>query len=130
VTALRIGATCRVRIDALKRDLDGTLLEIVPSSDPASRTVTARVTLPSLPTLFPGLFGRLLIPVGERLRLTVPDAAILRVGQLAMVDLVVGGALQRRSVQLGAGDAGETEILSGLASGDRVSLTPRKELAP
>jgi RND family efflux transporter MFP subunit len=130
VTALRIGATYRVRIDALKRDLDGKLLEIVPASDPASRTVTARVTLPVLSTLYPGLFGRLLVPVGERLRLSVPESSILRAGQLTMVDLVVGGSLQRRSVQLGDTDGGEIEILSGLAPGDRVSLSPRKEIAP
>ncbi len=130
VTALRIGATYRVHVDALKRDLDGTLLEIVPSSDAASRTVTARVALPVVPSLYPGLFGRLLVPVGERRRLSVPDAAILRVGQLTMVDLVVGSTLQRRSVQLGNTEGGETEVLSGLAPGDRISLAPRREISP
>jgi RND family efflux transporter MFP subunit len=130
VTALRIGAIYRVRIDALKRDLDATLVEIVPSSDPTSRTVTARVTLPVVPSLYPGLFGRLLVPVGERRRLSVPDASILRVGQLTMVDLIVGGTLQRRSVQLGDADGAQIEVLSGLAPGDQVSLTPRKELSP
>lgn len=129
VTALRLGATYRVHVDALERDLDGILLEIVPSSDPASRTVTARITLPIVPSLYSGLFGRLLIPVGERRRLSVPEAAILRVGQLTMVDRVIEGTLQRRSVQLGNTDGGEVEVLSGLAPGDQVSLVPRREMS-
>jgi RND family efflux transporter MFP subunit len=130
VTALRVGAAYRVRLDALRRDVEGSLVEIVPSSDPASRTVTARVALPAVPSLYPGLFGRLLLPVGERRRLAVPNEAIVRIGQLTMVDLVVAGALHRRSIQLGDADGTEVEVLSGLAPGDHVSLSPRKELAP
>jgi multidrug efflux pump subunit AcrA (membrane-fusion protein) len=60
----------------------------------------------------------------------IPQAAVLRVGQLAMVDVDEAGSLRRRSVQVGRAIGDQVEILSGLAAGEKVSLAPRKELQP
>jgi hypothetical protein len=56
----------------------------------------------------------------------VPAKAVLQVGQLDMVDLVVDGALLRRSVRLGRRLDEGYEVLAGLKANDRVAL-PRRE---
>jgi RND family efflux transporter MFP subunit len=125
---LRIGKIYSVHIAAFDKDMTGRLVEIVPSADPSSRTVTARVALPPVQNAFPGLFGRMLIPIGERQQILIPESAVLRVGQLTMVDVEESGVLQRRSVQVGRSIRDQVEILSGLVPGEKVSLSPRKEL--
>jgi RND family efflux transporter MFP subunit len=127
---IHIGKSYQVRLDSLDKVMSGRLVEIVPSADSSSRTITARVTIPQTEGVFPGLFGRVLIPVGERQQVAIPDAAILRVGQLAMVDVEEAGTLRRRSVQVGRQLGDQIEILSGLVPGEKVSLAPRKELQP
>lgn len=127
---LRIGKSYQIRLDSLDKQMEGRLVEIVPSADSSSRTITARVALPVTRNVFPGLFGRMLIPVGERQRVVIPQSAVLRVGQLTMVDVNESGTLRRRSVQVGHQIGDQMEILSGLVPGEKVSLAPRKELQP
>jgi membrane fusion protein (multidrug efflux system) len=127
---LHIGKTYGIHLDSLDKQMQGQLVEIVPSADSSSRTITARVALPYTQNVFPGLFGRMMIPVGEHARIMIPQAAVLRVGQLAMVDVDEAGSLRRRSVQVGRTIGDQVEILSGLAAGEKVSLAPRKELQP
>jgi membrane fusion protein (multidrug efflux system) len=128
--ALIIGRTYEIHLDSLDKQMQGRLVEIVPSVDSSSRTITARVALPSTQNVFPGLFGRMMIPVGEHARIMIPQSAILHVGQLAMVDVDEAGMLRRRSVQVGRPIGNQIEVLSGLAAGEKVSLAPRKELQP
>lgn len=127
---LRMGATYRVRLDASGREMAGRLVEIVPAADSTSRTVTARVALPSTEGLYPGTFGRLLIPVGETESLFIPQAAVIRVGQLAMVDVVANGTLERRTIQTGASGDGRVEVLSGLAPGETIALPRPARVTP
>ena len=127
---LRIGKTYEIQLDSLDKQMQGQLVEIVPSVDSSSRTITARIALPYTQNVFPGLFGRMMIPVGEHARIMIPQGAVLRVGQLAMVDVDVAGMLRRRSVQVGRTIGNQIEILSGLTAGEKVSLAPRKELQP
>jgi RND family efflux transporter MFP subunit len=125
---LRIGRTYQIRLDAMDKKMEGRLVEIVPSADSSSRTITARVAIPYADNIFPGLFGRMYLPTGERMRTMIPDAAVLRMGQLAMVDVDEDGELRRRSVQLGEQVGSQVEVLSGLVPGEKVSLAPRKKL--
>lgn len=127
---LRIGKTYEIHLDSLNQRMQGRLMEIVPAADSSSRTITARVALPDTRNVVPGIFGRMMIPVGKHAEITIPQTAVVRVGQLAMVDVDQGGSLRRRSVELGRTTGSQVEILSGLIPGERVSLTPRKELQP
>ena len=129
-STLHIGKTYAIQLDSLDKQMEGRLVEIVPSADSSSRTITARVALPYAQSFFPGLFGRMMLPVGEHALIMIPQAAVLRVGQLAMVDVDQAGALRRRSVQVGRTIGDRVEILSGLTAGEKVSLAPRKELEP
>jgi HlyD family secretion protein len=117
---IHIGEFRTLRIDARGRDLRGRVVEIVPSSDPATRTIVVRVHLEDTRDIVPGMFGRLLIPSAPEQVLTVPASAVTRAGQLAMVDVVEQGRVERRTVQLGRAIGDRFEVLSGLASGDTV----------
>jgi len=117
---LRIGQSYAVRIEATGETMNGKLVEIVPSIDPTSRTVIARITLPQTSGLYPGMFGRLSIPIRQTKRILVPENVIIRIGQLTLVDVVVGDHIKRRSIQTGGSVGDQVEILSGLAEGEKV----------
>jgi hypothetical protein len=55
----------------------------------------------------------------------IPAAAVSRVGQLTLVDVLVDGRPQRRAVRLGQEiDAGRVEVLAGVQRGEKV-LAPK-----
>jgi RND family efflux transporter MFP subunit len=110
------------RIDAMGREMRGRVVEMVPSSDPSTRTVAARVRLNETQEIVPGMFGRLLIPMKPEEVLAVPASAVIRAGQLTMVDVAAEGRVQRRTVQLGRAIGDRFEVLSGLAPGETVVL--------
>ncbi len=119
---VRLGKRFRVRIDSMDRSLTGVVKEYIPTADPASRTMLARVSLPDVPGLYPGMFGRMDIETGVAEHLLIPETAVIQVGQITMVDVIEDGILRRRSVQLGRRAAGKVEVLSGLAPGERIAL--------
>jgi RND family efflux transporter MFP subunit len=111
-----------VRIDALDRQMRGPLVQVVPSSDPSTRTFTVRVHLNETRDVVPGMFGRLFIPAAPEGVLTVPTSALIRAGQLTMVEVARQGHVERRSVQRGRAIGDKFEVLSGLAPGETVVL--------
>jgi multidrug efflux pump subunit AcrA (membrane-fusion protein) len=77
--------------------------------------------------VYPGMFGRLLIPIGTTEKMYVPRGAVIRVGQLDFVLVPSGGATVRRYVRLGSGGDGELiEVRSGLKPGDTVMMPSSK----
>jgi RND family efflux transporter MFP subunit len=121
---LRVGDELSVRIDALNRTVTAKVDEIVPQAEAASRSFLVKVAMPKEEGLFEGMFGRLLIPAGKRRHLCLATAAIDKIGQLELVDVVEPDkTLQRRFVKTGRlGMPGRVEVLSGLAAGERVRL--------
>lgn len=122
---LAVGQTIRARLEALKHECEATISEIVPEAEAASRSFTVKVVGPCPPGVYSGMFGRIEIPLEDEEWLVVPQAAIIQVGQLDMVDVVEEGRLQRRSVRLGRRLDGQYEVLAGLEAGDRVALPPQ-----
>ncbi|MGQ9916562.1 MAG: efflux RND transporter periplasmic adaptor subunit [Bryobacteraceae bacterium] len=122
LAGFRIGQARAVQIDAIGGIVAGRVAEIVPSADPLARAVTVRIRLERTAGIVPGMFGRLDVPVAQERVLAAPAEAILRAGQLAMVDVVEDGRLLRRTVQLGRRIGNWYEVLSGLAEGERVAL--------
>lgn len=115
------GQELEVRIDALNRVLSGVVREIVPKSDPSTRTVLIKISLPPDPELVNGLFGRLRVPYGKYEALVIPIAAVREVGQLMIVEAAApDGHPQRRFVTLGPAHEGLIEVLSGLQEGEAV----------
>jgi RND family efflux transporter MFP subunit len=118
---LQKGQRLRVDIDAVNRQFEAVVDEIVPSADPGSRSFLVKVSLAGGSHLYPGMFGRLLIPIGSSEKIYIPQAAVTTVGQLNFVIVKTEPGPARRYVRLGERAPGnKIEIISGLAPGDRI----------
>jgi RND family efflux transporter MFP subunit len=100
--------------------VDGVVSEIAPLAEPASRTFLVKIELPVEPRLRAGMFGRLLVPVGQNSALRVPLRALIQRGQLEIVYVVEEQVARARLVRSGKRSADEVEIISGLESGQQV----------
>jgi RND family efflux transporter MFP subunit len=113
-------------IDALGKRYEGMVDEIVPSADPGSRTFLVKVSLAGDAGLYPGMFGRLLIPIGQIEKIYIPTAAVTRVGQLDFVIVNSEQGAVRRYVRLGqSGPDAQIEVVSGLKAGEEVLVDKR-----
>jgi RND family efflux transporter MFP subunit len=99
---------------------------IFPFADSASNTFTVRVELPDGQfDLYPGMFVKVAFVVGDAERLLVPTRAMLRRSEVTGVYVVSGdGDVRLRQVRAGNTFDDRTEILAGLAEGERVALDP------
>ena len=111
------------------RWVDAAKVELLPTADPQTHVVTARVYLPeNLQGALPGMFVRVHFVVGRAKKLLVPASAVLRRGEVTAVYVVdAKGRLHLRQVRLGEAYAGgDREVLAGLSAGERVALDPVK----
>ena len=97
--------------------------------DPASHTFTVKIDLPPGSTARSGSVGRARVAGPARPALTVPDAALVRRGQLTFVFAVDRTNVARlRAVSPGSAQGGRTEVLAGLANHDTVVINPAPSL--
>jgi RND family efflux transporter MFP subunit len=126
---VRIGENVAVEIDGLNSTVSGRVGEIVPSVDPATRTLIAKIDLPGLPGLRAGMFARAAFAAGNRDVVMVPQSAVLERGQIRSVHVVEGDTARLRFVTLGEARGNWREILSGLTAGEKVIVAPPSLLA-
>ena len=129
-----IGQCVRIEIDALEgTTIDGRVREISPSSDPGTRTYTAKVQittpLPHDRTLRSGFFARTFFADGERKALVIPESALVYRGQLEGVYIVGNNTALLRLVKTGKRYDQRVEIISGLAEGMRIVTAPTPEIS-
>ena len=117
------GATVEGRTAALPGTvLRGTVQTVLPSVDPATRTVLARVELANPNAqLLPGMFIEVELVTGGAEGLTVPTEAVIRTGRRSVVILAEqNGVFRPVDVTTGVETSERTEIVSGLEAGQRV----------
>jgi RND family efflux transporter MFP subunit len=123
---LKTGQSIGVYIDDIGAACEGKISEIVPQADPATRTFLVKVVGPCHAGVRPGMYAKLLVPLGDRKVLVIPPAAIVQVGQLTMVDVANSDSSERRNVQLGKqidfGGKQYVQVLSGLKAGEKVAI--------
>jgi RND family efflux transporter MFP subunit len=125
--SVMLGDAVGVDIGALGKPVLGRVSEIVPTVHVASRAFLVKVDLPpDLTGLKPGMFARVSFRVGRKTSLVVPASASSHSGALDRLFVAQGDRLRLRMVTLGETQGGWTEVLSGLADGERVvaSATP------
>ena len=100
----------------------GRIAAILPSVAAESRTLTVRIELPNRAgRLRPGMFASVDLGRAARSALLVPSEAIIRTGKRALVMLALPqGRYRPAEVQTGAEAGGQTEILAGLAEGEKI----------
>jgi multidrug efflux pump subunit AcrA (membrane-fusion protein) len=129
-SSVRLGDAVALDIEALGRPVVGQVGEIVPTVDAASRAFLVKVDLPAeLAGLRPGMFARVSFRVGRKTPLVVPASAVTRSGALDRLFVAEGDRVRLRMVTLGETQGDWTEVLSGLAVGERVVASPSPVLA-
>jgi multidrug efflux system membrane fusion protein len=126
IGTVRLGETVPVVLNSPgKQTIAGKVVQIVPIADPASRTFTVKIELPTNPQIRSGLFGRALLVRGERNSILVPQNALLHRGQLDALYVVgTDEIVSLRYVTLGKPFSGQIEALSGLENGERIVAQP------
>ena len=127
---VHIGSRVKVQIDAVGAgDITGTVAEILPTSDSASRSYTVKIDLPANPLQRTGLYGLARFALSQKDAITVPQSAIVQRGQLTGVYIVgADGVVHFRIVTTGKTSGRSIEILSGINEGDEVAASDTSKL--
>lgn len=125
---IKTGAAMTIQLPALNQQVTGTVTEVSPVADMASRTIRVKYDLPPSPDLRAGIFGRVSIPLAPARSLRVPSHSVIHHGQLEYVFVIKDGKAHLRLVKTGAISAGEVEIVSGLDNGESIVSQPSDKL--
>jgi RND family efflux transporter MFP subunit len=128
VARLPAGTPLAVEVPAAGTAFTGTLVELSPAADAFTRTVAVKISVPAGTPVGSGQYARVQAPGAPVRALLAPAAAVSTLGQLERVFVVGDHHAVLRLVKTGAarGSAGQqnVEILSGLADGDRIVISP------
>ena len=123
---VRIGQAAALTLAYLPgRTFRGRVSYILPTIDPATRTVKVRIEFPNPEFLLkPEMYGEVEFQTGGARRLVVPQTAVLNSGDHQTVFVDRGnGYFEPRDVKIGAQNGGRIEILSGLKAGERIVIS-------
>ena len=122
---LEVGQALQVEIPSMQKIVDAVIEERVPAADPGSRSFLVKAGVAFDTSLLPGMYARLLIPVGRGTQLLIPADRVVHVGQLDLVWVYLDGQSYRRFVRIGqVNEDGQVEILAGLSEGELVLPLP------
>jgi RND family efflux transporter MFP subunit len=100
-------------------------ITLFPIADPVTNTFRVRLELPEGQFgLYPGMFVKAAFRIGEAERLLVPSAAVLQRSEVTAVYVIGEQGIRLRQVRTGQSFGDRTEILAGLAAGEKVALDP------
>lgn len=111
-----------VIVQALGKEIQGTVDQIVPAADPESRSFLVKVNLAGSAGLYPGMFGRLRVPMAPEAVVEIPAKAVREVGQVSLVQVVEDGGVSSRAIRLGAARGEQVQVLAGLSAGERIVM--------
>lgn len=120
---VRVGETVRASLPAYPGEaFTGQVTAILPQTETASRTLTARIELANRGgRLRPGMFATVEFGGQSRSALLVPSEAVIRTGRRALVMVAKdGGRYVPAEVRVGREAGGKTEIVGGLTAGEKV----------
>ena len=122
VHEIALGSEVRILLDGIdSAELTGTVSEITPYSDPASRSFVVKIDLPDTVKVWSGMFGRARFDTGESQVLSVPATAVFRRGQLTGVYAIGDDSVARlRLITVGKQYGPNVEVLSGLEPGEQI----------
>lgn len=117
-----------VVLPTLNQSLAATKLTLLPAADARLLSTQVRADLPAQlpPGVVPGTAAKILLPTGTASKLVMPADAIIRRGELTLVNVITAdGKPQLRQIRIGEPvEGGQVEVLAGVAAGERVKLNP------
>ncbi|MDQ5936615.1 MAG: HlyD protein [Cyanobacteriota bacterium erpe_2018_sw_21hr_WHONDRS-SW48-000092_B_bin.40] len=102
------------------RSVQGTIFQISPTVDSATRLGTVRISIPSNSGFRPGMFVQGSVQVGQADALLVPNSSVLADGEQNYVFLYQNGKAKKQQVTVGSRTSESAEIKSGVSVGDAV----------
>ena len=70
---LEVGQDLQVEIPAMQKIVDAVIQERVPAADPGSRSFLVKAGVAFDKSLLPGMYARLLVPVGTGKKVLIPE---------------------------------------------------------
>ncbi len=120
ISRVIMGNEYQVKIETTKKTMVSRIDEILPYADPSTRTFLVKASLPNTPGIYPGMFGRLLIPVEKEKTLLIPQKAVIRVGQLELVYVKKDDVWQSVYIKTGKKFGKKIEVLAGLSGNETI----------
>ena len=120
---IQVGRPVRIELTAFPGEsVDGRIIAILPTTQAESRTLTTRIELPNRSgRLRPGMFATVHFAGDAGGGLLVPSEAVIRTGKRDLVMVAVAGGRYRPvEVKVGREGGGKTQILAGLAQGQKI----------
>lgn len=119
------GMPVQLQLDALRQPLSGTVIRVVRSGDPVTRSYPVKISLPENAELMPGMFGRAQFDLGQTDHVLLPRTALVERGGLQGVFVVDKDALAHfRWLRLGREWPEQVEVNAGLQQDERVVASP------
>ena len=121
--SVRVGQSASATLAAFPGEtFGGRIVAILPTAQADSRTVTVRIELANRGgRLRPGMFAQVALGGTASTALLVPSEAVIRTGTRTLVMIATdNGRYRPAEVRTGREGGGQTEILEGLAVGEKV----------
>ncbi|WP_010188986.1 efflux RND transporter periplasmic adaptor subunit [Sphingomonas sp. PAMC 26605] len=122
-SAVQVGQTATADLAGFPGErFTGRVIAVLPTTQADSRTLTVRIELRNPGgRLRPGMFATVHLGGTSDTALLVPTEAVIRTGKRTLVMLADGkGRFRPAEVRIGREASGQTEILAGLAAGEKV----------
>ena len=126
VRRIRVGDPVKVRIEAVGLEWPGQVAEIVPETDPHTRSSIVKIDLPqkaglSGNILRSGLYGKAFFPLGKENAIAIPRKAVIERGELEQVYIVDSENIAHlRLIKTGKVYGDRVEVLAGIREGERI----------
>ena len=122
ISKVKIGDDIKVRIDALGKDYTAKIAELNPIADNTTKNFKVKLTLDNPDKeIKDGMFGNVVIPVGQSSVLSIEDEAIVTRDLVNYVFKYENGKVRQVEVKVGATNLPYTEISSPeIKEGDKI----------
>ena len=122
ISKVKLGDEINVKIDALAKEYTAKITEVNPIADSTTKNFKVKLTLDNSDgEIKDGMFGNVVIPVGESSVLSVEDEAIVTRDLVNYVFKYEDGKAKQIEVQVGATNLPYTEISSPeIKEGDKI----------
>lgn len=128
ILKVKQGEVLSVAIPSAGLTVTGTVAEVAPTADPATRSGQVKLTIDAHPDLRSGQFARVTLAMQEAKTLTVPGDALVNLGQMERLFVVDDGKARLRLVRSGKRYGDNIEILSGVNPGEQVVISGQQQL--